>query len=78
MYVIMPLLARTVVTTPPSHPATFNRSHQKLNGAFALCESRAHVCCERVKQRKKERAGVCVCVRERARANEKSKQIAKE
>lgn len=78
MYVIMPLLARTVVTTPPSHPATFNRSHQKLNGAFALCESRAHVCCERVKQREKERAGVCVCVRERARANEKSKQIAKE
>lgn len=70
----MPLLARTLDTTPPSHPATINRSQQKLNGAFALCESRAHVCCERVKQR--ERESECVCVR--ARANEKSKQIAKE
>lgn len=73
MYVIMPLLARTVVTTPPSHPATFNRSHQKLNGAFALCDSRAHVCCERVKQREKERAGVCVCEREPGRMRNQNK-----
>lgn len=71
MYVLMPLLARTVVTTPPSHPATFNRSQQILNGAFALCESRAHVCCERVKQRKS--GSVCVCEREPGRMRNQNK-----